>query len=225
MFVFLFPLWFLPLTSDFYDFNKQILLIGTSLVSLVILSVHWVLDKQVKILRTPLGLPTLVLAVSFLLSTVLRSPNKIEALLDPAQTGTMLAGLVLFFTISNIFKTKQEISLLVTSFFASSITVAILSIVWGSGLANKFLPESMNFAKSVIWSPTGASLNSFVYLLVSLVLALVILIKHKFSSSSSILPATVVFVNLVAIAMTGYLIFHHNPLINLHFYPNPRVGL
>lgn len=207
IFVFLFPLWFLPLTSDFYDFNKQILLIGTSLVLLVILSLHWVLDKQVKILRTPLGLPALALAVSFLLSTVLRSPNKIEALLDPAQTGTMLAGLVLFFTISNLFKAKQEISHLVTSFFASSIAVAVLSVIWGSGMANKLLPESMNFAKTVIWSPTGASLNSLVYLLVALVLAFVVLVKNKFSGPAILLPVVVVLTNLVALIMTGYLIF------------------
>ncbi|MBI5358779.1 tetratricopeptide repeat protein [Candidatus Amesbacteria bacterium] len=207
IFVFLFPLWFLPITSDFYEFNKQILLIGTSLVLLLFLSLHWVMEKQVKILRTPLGLPALALAVSVLLSTVLRSPNKIEALLDPAQTGTILAGLVLFFAVSNLFKTKQEISLLVTTFFASSLAISIIGLLWGSGLVLKTLPESMNFAKSVIWSPTGASLNSIVYLVVSLIMAAVILIRNKWAGTASFLPAIVVSVNLIAIVLTGYLIF------------------
>jgi tetratricopeptide (TPR) repeat protein len=69
------------------------------------------------------------------------------------------------------------------------------------------LPESMNFAKSVIWSPTGASLNSIVYLVVSLVMAAVILIRNKWIGTASFLPAAVVSVNLVAIVLTGYLIF------------------
>ncbi|MDP1743734.1 MAG: tetratricopeptide repeat protein [Candidatus Amesbacteria bacterium] len=207
VFVFLFPLWFLPITSDFYEFNKQILLIGTSLVLLLVLSLHWVMEKQVKILRTPLGLPVLALAVSVLLSTVLRSPNKIEALIDPAQTGTILAGLVLFFAVSNLFKTKQEISLLVTTFFASSLAISTLGLLWGSGIILKILPESMNFTKSVIWSPTGASLNSIVYLVVSLVMAAVILIRNKWTGTASVLPAAVVSVNLVTIVLTGYLIF------------------
>ncbi len=207
VFVFLFPLWFLPITSDFYDFNKQVLLIGVSLVLLVILSLHWVLDKQVKILRTPLGLPALTLAVSYLLSTVLRSPNKIEALLDPAQTGTLLAGLVLFFTLGNLVKTKQELSSLISSFFASSLVVALLGIIWASGLASKLLPASLNFANSIIWSPTGASLNSLVYLFVAFIMACVILIKTKWSNSVSLLPTAVIFVNLIAIVLTVYLIF------------------
>jgi len=210
LFAFLLPLWFLPITSDFYDFNKQVLLIGFSLLLLIVLGIHWVIAKQVKLLRSPLGLPSLGIIVSTLLSTVIRSPNKVEALLDPAQAGTTIASILIFFTISNLIKSKKELSALITSLLVSSGLVAILSILWGSGLIQKMLPNMAAFAKSVVWSPTGSALNTLVFLGTSLILAIILLARSKSTNLAGLLTAGLIFIGVIATGLTSYLIFSPN---------------
>ncbi len=207
MFIFLLPLWFLPITPDFYDFNKQILLIIFSMVLLVILGIHWVMAKQVKLLRSPLGLPSLGIIVATLLSTVFRSPNKIEALLDPAQAGSIMASILIFFSISNLVKTKKDLSALVTCLLASAGVIAITSILFGSGLMQKILPNLPVFARSAIWSPTGAALNTLVFLGTSLILATVLLARSKATNPIRLMTAGLIFVGVIASGLTGYLVF------------------
>lgn len=205
--VFLWPLFFLPTTSDFYDFNKQILLFGSSLVLFICLSIYWVLEKQVRILRSPLGLPSLALAVSLLLSTIIKSPNKIEALLDPAQAGTYLAAIVLFFAVINLIHTKKEFIYLVISWLASSFVLGLMGIFWATGLANKVLPASLSFAKSLVWTPTGNALSTIIYLGVAVVFAVFILIKAKPTTKPGLLSAGLIFVSLISMGLFGYLLF------------------
>lgn len=210
LFTFLLPLWFLPITSDFYDFNKQILLLAFSMILLVTLGIHWVIAKQVKLLRSPLGLPSLGLIVITLLSTVFRSPNKIEALLDPAQAGTIIASILIFFSISNLVKSKKELSALISCLLTSAGLVAVSSILWGSGFIQKILPNMTVLAKSVIWSPTGTALDTLIFLGTSLILAIILLARSKSTNLVGLLTAGLIFIGVIATGLISYIIFSPN---------------
>ena len=169
--VFLLPLWFLPITPDFYEFNKQVLLIAGSLVLFTLLSIQWLQQKQIKILRTPLDIPTLLLLVSFLLSTVFYSPNKSEALLDLGQTGTYLACAIIAFAIANFVRSKRDFEQIFSFFLLSTFILSIIAILWGTGLAPKIIQGSLSAFSSELWSPSGNPLNLIVFLLVGLIFA------------------------------------------------------
>ena len=81
------PLFFLPVTQDFYNTNKWILLVLAALTTVVLFIFHAVRSKKIE--YTPssvtLGLGSITLAS--LLSVFIVSPNKVEALVDPFGPG------------------------------------------------------------------------------------------------------------------------------------------
>jgi len=99
----LIPLFFLPFTSEFYDFNKNILLLVFSLLLLVFWALKMIFEKKVSFRRAPLDLPVLAIAGAFILSTILSSPNKWAPFWIPGGTGTIIGLTVLYFIITNSF--------------------------------------------------------------------------------------------------------------------------
>lgn len=175
--VFLLPLFFLPITSEFYEFNKNFLLIAASATLLLLLAVNFVVDRQVKILRSPFGLPLLAILVSWLLSTVLRSPNRVDALMDPGQTGTILALCIFFMTAINFVRSRKEMEILAYSLIASLGVLGLTAVLWGSGLMPKMLPAS--FLKSALWTPTGSPISTIVALVAGLPFVVTLLAREK----------------------------------------------
>ena len=95
----LIPLFFLPFTSEFYEFNKNIFLVFSVFILLVLWAIKMVITKQVIIKRTIFDLPVIAIAVAFILSTIFSSPNKWETLWLPNGTGTIIILTILYFII------------------------------------------------------------------------------------------------------------------------------
>src|SRR3990172_1629930 len=123
--VFLVPLFFLPLTTEFYEFNKQALLTASTLVLLLLWTGSFVADKQVRIVRSPFGIPLLALAASWLLSTFIKTPNRVDAFLEPGNTTTIISLVLFFFTTINLIRTRRELETLT---HAATASIAILSV-------------------------------------------------------------------------------------------------
>src|SRR3989338_1403435 len=88
--VFLVPLFFLPITSEYYEYNKHFLILILSSSLLVVLVLGFLVDKQVRITRSPLGLPLLLLSGAWLISSFTKTPNRPDAFLDTGQTTTIV---------------------------------------------------------------------------------------------------------------------------------------
>src|SRR5581483_374587 len=77
---FLLPLFFLPITSEFYEFNKQILLI----FSTIILTVAWFgrmwARRELRFVRTPLDLPVVLFGLVCLVTTILSVNTTVSVL-------------------------------------------------------------------------------------------------------------------------------------------------
>src|SRR3990167_4378891 len=126
---FLSPIFFLTLTPEFYDFNKQALLITLSLLSLLALAATWVTDRQVRLTRSTLDLPLILFFAVFLASTILKAPNRLDTLINPGQTGTYLALTLFFFCLHNFIRTKKELEILVSAFIFSCLTLASVTLL------------------------------------------------------------------------------------------------
>lgn len=163
--IFSLPLFFLSTTSDFFDFQKLTLLV----VGVSILTVFWALgvflSSRLTFNMTPFDLPVLAVAAVFILSTFLRTPNKIDAFINPGLTALILALTVLYFlitqTVPRVFWALRGI---IWALLASGVVVSVVIILASVGLFEGI--SALPFwAKARTFSPLGAPLPTAVFLL------------------------------------------------------------
>jgi len=181
---FVLPFFFLPITAEFYDFNKQALVIFLALASLLILTASFVAERQVTLTFSPFGLPILALLASLILSTIFKSPNRADALLDPGQTGTYLGLAVIFFCAINFIRSKKQLDI-----FSAALTVSAALL----GLVTIFS-----------WFPIGPPLPTLTLFLAFLPFLALQLMREKTLRFKSILLAVSFALVLVA---SGLLIY------------------
>lgn len=90
----LLPVFFLPLTQDYYDTNKWALLVGATIIILILWGLRVLATGTVTLAwnRNVKGLGILAAAA---LVSILLSPNKVEALLAPFGAGTLLSVFII----------------------------------------------------------------------------------------------------------------------------------
>jgi len=158
IFTFLIPLFFLPLTVDFYDFNKNYLLWLAVVVGFLLWGIKIVREQKLEIKSSPFFLPLVFWVIAGVLSTIFSSPNKIEALLLPNGLGTLIGLFLFYFLISNIVEDRQKIFWALT---ASAIFLSLLTIYQFFGLGETLIPTSspLAFAREKTWTPVGSFLG------------------------------------------------------------------
>jgi len=165
--VFLLPLFFFPLTVDFFNFPKNILLYCSIALLLIAWAVKMLVGKTIKFARTPLDLPILLLGATFVFSTILVEPNKIDSLLTPGGTGTILALVLLYFLITN---TKNSGAKLLTALRLSGAILGLLAVYQALGVGEVFAP--WQFLKNRTFTPAGGALALATFLLLLLPISL-----------------------------------------------------
>lgn len=160
--VFLFPLFFLPLTQDFYHFNKTLLLYFSVGLLLFFWAVQVFVAKKFTWKKNELSFPLIGLSSAFLISTFFKSPNKIDTLNN--LTGTILALSFLTLIIINYCQTKKAKTMILGSFILSLLVLSWQTILSFFGLLN-FGPE---WLRQKIWTLSGSPLTTGQLLLLSL---------------------------------------------------------
>jgi len=145
-FLFIFPLYFLPLGNASIDYDKQVVLIFFSFLLFLFSLIKIFRGKKAVLTATPFDLPLLFFSGIFVASTIFMAPNKVGSLTAPLGTGTILALTFLYFSL-----TQQR-----TTYFYPLIIPALFI---------SFLVIISQFNLPTI-SPLGSPLSSFLYLLV-----------------------------------------------------------
>jgi tetratricopeptide (TPR) repeat protein len=164
---FLLPLFFLPITTEFYDFNKNMLLMFSALGLLVLWAVKMLLEGGISFRHTQFDLPVLAVAISVLLTTFLVSPNRLETLWTANATGTMIALTILYFVITQHAARNTLIAL-----GSAAAVLALDTIYQFVGLGEALVAENSPFAwlRSRAWTPAGGLLPLGMFLGVALTL-------------------------------------------------------
>jgi tetratricopeptide (TPR) repeat protein len=204
----LFPVFFLPLTSEFYDFNKQILLIVSTAILLVLLTASFILDKQVRITRHPFGLPFLAMLSVWIISTFLRTPNYTDTLLEPGQAGSIISLILFFSAAINFIHSKKDLEKIVNGVIISFSLLSLLALLWGSGLLAKIIP--IPFMQNTVWTPLGNSFSLIVLLGIMSPLLIVQIIREKSNSLKTLLMSGALFLAIVASGLQSYRLFSPN---------------
>jgi tetratricopeptide (TPR) repeat protein len=182
LFVFLFPLFFLPFTPDSYEYNKMAFMIFFCIIILLILGLNSARKKKIVFVRSSFDLPLFFLAGASLVSAVFQSPNWAVALTTPLTATALTSGFILYFLLIHL-KIDELGKKLMQAVVFSSFFVALYTILLYAGVIpkNAFTPAGTLLATAVFLSVIT------VYLLSSL-LSFVLSQKknNRFSFSSLI---------------------------------------
>ncbi len=203
--VVIFPVFFLPITSEFYEFNKNTLLVLTSSVLMILLAINFLIDKQVRLVRSPLGLPLLAVAAAWIVSSLFGQVNRLDAFFDPGNTVSVISLVAFFFAAINLIRTRKDMGFVVSAVTLSTGLLAVVSILWGSGLMGSILP--WEFLKSPVWSPTGNPLTALTYLVLSIPFLAILIYRQKESTLKTLLFSVTAFLALVASLVISYRTF------------------
>ena len=120
----LFPLFFLTITTDYFTFPKQVLIVAGALLLLVLWGIKVVVERRITFLVNPLNIPVLLFAVVLILSTIF-SLSQQDAILQSVPVILLCA---MFVTTVNFITEKSSFTIVVTSLIIGSALSAILSI-------------------------------------------------------------------------------------------------
>lgn len=197
---FLTPLFFMPTTTEFFEFNKLAVLLVVTIAGYVIWAIRMVAERKVVFTRTPLDLPILViLAVTFIASfastdqyiSFFGSTGKVW----PSFFTLATVSAFYFLTVSNL-RTKKQANFVLLSIIASTSLASLIAIFSYFGI---FLP--FDFTKHRTFNTAGvinrlAVLQAFV---IPIAASLAILEKNKATRIITTIAALVMAFSFVLI--------------------------
>ena len=203
--LFLFPLFFLPITQEFFITNKFYLLGFGVLLLILVSGLQLLVSRKISWQKHPFDSLVLLFITTVALSTLFSSPNKIQALLNPSFGLVSLVSLTtLYFYLSRV-GTIHELSLRVLS--VSSILLSILTIAFFfQPFKNTNLPTSLQFLKNSSFTPLGNQLDLAIFLgfFVVLGIANVMVRPAHHDTKTVILNFSFLTFNLLALFLTVY---------------------
>jgi len=192
------PIFFLPITTDFYSFNKQILFLTLTVITLLAFLIKSIVNKTFRLTLSPLLLPLSLFTATAVTSALLikSSGGQITAWMGRASLYSII---FIFYLISiSVLQSARQIRYIINGFLISSTALAILGISSFIGLlANTKLPTYF-IAKN--FTPAGSPLILINILLIALPLSLVLAFKSRsgpkklahFISSGIIISAIII---------------------------------
>lgn len=175
-FVVIFPSFFLTNFVNVFDLPKITLLPTVLCIAIVLAALELATQGKYTFRVSNFDLPLLLLAAVYLVSAVIRTPNKFEAFVFPGNATIIISGFILYFFAKSAFKEGKNP--LILSLFASGILVAILSIFAYLGIFNK-IPQLPAFVKDPAFSPIGGKLPEVIFLVIILPLGAFLSLREK----------------------------------------------
>jgi len=161
---FLIPLFFLPITHEFYNINKFTLISATSIILLLISSLQFYKTRKIRWSKKSLALlvPLSAFLATVTLSTIIASTNRVQALLNFSYGPLMLGVLTIFYWYVAQEEDGETFDLLLRlSGFCVAILTAVLFFHPFDAIA---LPKTFLFLKNYSFSPLGTQVDLILFL-------------------------------------------------------------
>lgn len=123
-----------------------------------------------------LDLPLFIFVLAFVLSAVLKTPNKLEAFMSPGSATVVVVGFLLYFFAKMIFGEDKKVFAM--SLFFSGLLVSLMSVLAFTGLFYK-IPQLPAFMKEASFSPLGGKLPEVILLVSLLPFGAYLLLQEK----------------------------------------------
>ena len=172
--VFLLPLWFLPSFADFFLLPKSFLAMVIASLMLIAYIVVVVKEKKISLNIRPLHWPVALILVSFLLSTLVQSPNQVEAWVS---RGIMLVTVgIIYFVASNWLRMK-DLEFLKWALVVSTTILSLVAIYQVLGITES-VSEQFSWLGNKLWNPTGSPTSLVLFTLTGAAMSLNMALKR-----------------------------------------------
>lgn len=202
------PIFFLPITQDFYDTNKLLLLSLAAALILIFNGFPFISSGVV-------AFGALLLAS--LVSLFFASTNRVDALMSPLGPVALAALTIL---VSAAARTPRAKTVLTWSVFGTSAILGLIAIYQIVGMSRVMFP-TIAFLQDTLWTPTGNTTTTIAIFAVSLALLISFLReifqKHRQSDALVLLVIT----GLITVIGAGVTIWQSIPKIASSVLPLP----
>jgi tetratricopeptide (TPR) repeat protein len=173
---FLIPISFLPIFPNFFITTKLLILaIGVSLAILTKIA-RMIISGNFDVFVSNYDFPVFLLAAAYLISAILRTPNRMEAFFLPGTTSIVIFSVIYYFLVNQIKEKDKEILLIVT--LLSGIIVALFSLFGVTGILAKISPLPA-YLKDTSFTPLGGNFSAALYLAAMIPLGINFVISQK----------------------------------------------
>lgn len=163
------PLFFLPLTQNYYDTNKYYLLAAGALLIIILWGLRIVLYRTLRVSVSSASVGFGALSFAAILGLFV-SQNKAEALMSPNGLIPFLSLFIIAFMSQDTFNTHGKVRLKLALLIGAT-TASAIAIYQHIGVGQAILPD-VSFLSDKLWTPMGASTTLIAYVLLVLPLAI-----------------------------------------------------
>lgn len=185
---FLFPLFFLPYTTNFFEPNKLLITIFAVAINLIAWGVLIIADKRLRINITPFTLPVILLGLVFLVATFFGAGNRWEAILGRGSFFVAIA--LIIFVVVNTVDAKRFVNHLFYTLISSATLLSLISILQAIGFGPaKLLNQlfSTQFPDTLAFTPAGSPLALLPFLSTMVILTIYLAFIHKEALEKAVL--------------------------------------
>ncbi|MBU0572676.1 tetratricopeptide repeat protein [Patescibacteria group bacterium] len=201
--VFLTPLVVLSVFPNPLSAPKLIVLSFGVGLAILIKAIRVILKGSLDFSVGKFDISVLILLISYLASSILITPNKMEAFFIPGTTTVIIASALLYFLVSGLKDKEQKTLSLVV--FLSGVTLSIISLLSFSK-AFEYIPQLPAFMKDPLFNTLGRQLPSVIFLMAVLPLGIGLIVSQKeVAKKAFIALATVLLVLGIGISIYNLL--------------------
>jgi tetratricopeptide (TPR) repeat protein len=205
--VFVFPIIVLSISPNPFVVPKlAILFFGIALL-LLIKSLKTISLGKLDLSVGHFDLPVFLIAASFLLSALLRTPNKMEAWLLPGTAAAVILGAFLYFLINQ--HKEEEKHVVSTVLFGSGVVFSVLTLLSFSQILSK-IPQLPAYVRGQGFTPEGGYFPAVIFLLALLPVGVGLFLAQK-DMAKKVLTGVCVGLTTLALAVSLYNILPGRP--------------
>lgn len=194
------PLFFLPGTSEFFEFNKFTAILTITVIILLFWSIRMIFEKRTVFTRTPLDIPILLIVAVFLIASFASIDQFISLVGKHGRIWPSFLPIttiaVFYFTITSNLKNRKQVNLIL---WALVVATTIASIIATVSYFGAYLP--FEFAKIRSFNPLGiinrlAVLQAFV---IPITASWAIYEREKFTRTAATIATLIITFSLILI--------------------------
>src|SRR3989339_355898 len=198
----LIPIFFLPITTEFFEFNKLYLLIASVILLVILTAVRAALGDKVELIKSPLDFP-IVLALSILILATIFSLDKNSSIYG--EYGRWFPGLfsgitllVFFYIGTPLIKSLKSVSTVSKLLLAAVTLSSFVSVLSYYGIN----PTNFSFLKNPAFSMAGSITASVLLATIGFISGLVFLNTGR-KLPDKVSSVTAIIINFFYLAITG----------------------
>lgn len=184
--LFLFPLFFLPLTQEYFATAKLYLIVFSCLLLLIVTAVEIATSKKFEFWISTIEFIKILFLSSLLISLIVSSPNKVQALLNP-NFGLVA---ILSLTLLTFYIERSTIIVFKILSFSTLVLSAVTIAFFFQPFRNTTLPFELQFLQNRFFTPLGAQIDLAIFLGFMIVVEILQFILLSTSAKKSLLSTS-----------------------------------